>query len=596
TGVISGTPTGTFTGTTNFTVTVTDNESPTHKTASASLSITISATTLMVTTASLPTGVINNSYSATLAASGGAGAFTWSLTSGSLPTGLTLNTATGVISGTPTVTGSFPITVKVTDSETPTAHNASANLTLVVNNSAPLQITTSGLPAGVVSTQYSTSAYLSVTGGVQPYTWSYTGSLPPGLTLNAGTGQISGTPTATGTFNFTAKVTDSSGPTQSVTANLSITINGGLTITTSSVPNGSIGTQYNATVNASGGLQPYNWSIISGSTPPGLNFNNNNNSLNINGQPNTTGTYTFTAQVTDSENTSVSNSYTIVISNQPTGYTVSGTVTYGGAKTGWVYLQLANNGNNCGNCGNNLGTGIKLTSGTGNFTIHGVQAGTYTLQAFLDPLGYGAQNASDPTGSVSNVTVVNANVSGVSVTLTDPAAVVLSSAPTWSSNNGFGAFSGSAMVTFQEIQNNNGIEMPSSYTVQWSTSSSFSTIAGSKSFPATGNNNPWIVNGLTNGTTYYFRAQGVAGSSTSSWSSPTTSLKIGAPPTANTISGTVSFNKTATGPLYVGFYDQNTGSVYADVVGSQASPPHSPAAYTVQVPNGSNYYFFGIID
>ena len=302
-GAISGTPSGTFTGTTNFTVTVTDNESPTHKTASANLSITVSATTLLVTTTSgsLPTGVINNAYTATLAASGGAGAYTWSLTSGSLPTNLTFN-SNGTITGTPNVTGSFPITVKVTDSETPTAQTASANLTIVVNNSAPLMITTSGLPSGVVSAPYSNSAYLSASGGVQPYSWSFTGSLPPGLTLNASTGQISGTPTSTGTFSFTAKVTDSSGPTQSVTANLSITINGVLTITTTSVPNGSVGTQYNATVNAGGGLQPYNWSIISGSLPPGLNLNNNNNSLDINGQPNTTGTYPFTAQVTDNEN------------------------------------------------------------------------------------------------------------------------------------------------------------------------------------------------------------------------------------------------------------------------------------------------------
>jgi Putative Ig domain len=598
TGVISGTPSGTFTGTTNFTVTVTDSESPTHKTASANLSITVSATTLTVTTNSLPSGVINNSYSATLAASGGAGAYTWSLTSGSLPTNLTFN-SNGTITGTPTVTGSFPITVKVTDSETPTAHTASANLTLVVNNSAPLQITTSGLPGGVVSIQYSTSAYLSATGGVQPYSWSYTGSLPPGLTLNASTGQITGTPTSTGTFNFTAKVTDSSGPTQSVTANLSITINGGLTITTSSLPNGSIGTQYNATVNASGGLQPYNWSIIgSGSTPPGLNFNNNNNSLNINGQPNTTGTYTFTVQVTDSENTSVSNSYTIVISNQPTGYTVSGTVSYGGSKTGWVYLQLANNGNNCGNCGNSLGTSVKLTSGTGAFTIHGVQPGTYTLQAFMDNLNpaFGAQNASNPTGSVSNVTVVNANINGVSLTLTDPAAVTLSSAPTWKANQGFGAFNGGGLIAYQGIQNNNGVEMATSYTVQWSTSSSFTSIAGSTSFPATGGNDPKIVTGLTNGTTYFFRVQGVAGSSTSNWSAASSALTIGAPTGGNTVSGTVSFSKTATGPLYVGFYDQGTGSVFATVVGSKAAPPHSPAAYSVQVPTGSNYFFFGVID
>jgi hypothetical protein len=593
TGVISGTPTGTFTGTTSFTVTATDNESPTKHSASANLSITVTAPTLKVTTTSLPNGVINNSYSAMVNATGGVQSYIWSLSGN--PAWLSINSSTGALSGTPTATGSFNFKVTATDSETPTPQTASANLSIVVNNSAPLQITTTGLPQDVAGTPYSNTAYLAAAGGVQPYTWSYTGSLPPGMTLNTSTGQLTGTPTSIGTFNFTAKVTDSSSPTQSATANLSISINSTLTITTTSVPDGSVGNQYNANVNAAGGVQPYSWSITSGSLPPGLNFNNNN-TLNISGQPTTTGTYTFTLQVTDSENTpvSVSNNYTIVIGTQPPGYTVSGNVGYSGSKTGRIYLQLTGNNNNC--CGNNLGTSISeavLTSG-GAFTIHGVQPGTYTLQAFMDNLGYGAENASNPTGSVSSITVAN-SVTGVSIVLTDPGTVTLSSAPSWSGNNGNGAFNGGAIVSFQAITNSNGIEMPASYTVQWSTTSSFTSIVGSKNFPATGGNNPWIVNGLTNGQTLYFRARGVAGT-TSNWSGPSNAITIGAPTGGNTVSGTVTFSETATGPLYVGFYNQSTGAVYIDVVGSQSSPPHSPAAYTVQVPSGSNYFFVGILD
>ena len=209
----------------------------------------------------------------------------------------------------------------------------------------------------------------------------YKRQLPPGLSLNASTGAITGTPTTTGTSNFTVKVTDSTQPTAlTATANLSITINGALTITTASVPNGSVGTQYNATVNASGGLQPYSWTITSGSLPPGLTSSTSNNSLNISGPPTTTGTYTFTAQVTDSENptVSVSASFTIIVVNPAAAYTVSGTVTYSGSKTGWTYLEL--NTSNCNGCGSNLGTSISaatLTSG-GAFTIHGVPPGTYT--------------------------------------------------------------------------------------------------------------------------------------------------------------------------------------------------------------------------
>jgi hypothetical protein len=592
TGVISGNPSGNVTGTDTFTVTVTDSESPTKKTASAILSITITAPTLTITTTSLPTGVVNNSYTATVNATGGVTPYTWSLSGN--PAWLSINPSTGVLSGTPTATGTFGFTVKVTDSETPTAQTASANLSITVNNSAPLTITTTGLPQGVINTPYQ-NAVLTATGGVQPYTWSISsGSLPAWATLNASTGAITGTPNVTGTSpNFTVKVTDSSSPANTATAVFSITINAALTITTTSIPNGSVGAQYNATVDASGGLQPYSWNISSGSLPPGLSPNNNNNSLNISGTPTTTGSYPFTVQVTDSQNDTASQPFTIVIGTQPQGYTVSGTVSYGGSKTGFVYLQL--NSNNCGGCNNNLGTSISetvLTQG-GAFTIHGVQPGTYTLQAFMDNIGYGAENASNPTGSVSNINVVNADVSGVGIALSDPGAVTLSSGPAWQSASAFG---GGAFVTFHTITNNNGVEMPASYTLEWSTSSSFSGTPGSMTFPAVGNNNPWIVTGLTNGTAYYFRAQGAAGSSTSSWVESPSAITINAPSSGNSVSGTVTFSQTATGPLYVGFYDQNTNNIYAEQVGSKSNPPKSPASYSVDVPNGSNYFFFGILD
>ena len=595
TGAITGKPTGPQVGQINFTVTVTDSENP-AKTANANLSITISAPTLTITTGSLATGVINQSYNASLSATGGIAPYSWTISAGSLPPGLNLSSS-GAITGTDsTQTGTFNFTVQVTDSESP-AQTKTKGLSISINNSAPLQITTTGLPAGVINTPDSNSAFLSATGGIQPYTWSISsGSLPPNVTLNASTGQISGTPTSTGTFNFTAKVTDSSSPMETATANLSITVNGTLTITTASVPNGSVSTQYNATVSAGGGIQPYSWNITSGSLPPGLNYGNNNNSLSISGQPTTTGSYPFTVQVTDNQGDTASQGYTIVIGTQPVGYTISGTVSYSGSKTGWTYLELSSS--NCNGC-NNLGTSISeatLTS-TGAFTIHGVTPGTYTLQAFMDNIGYGAQNASNPTGSTSNLTVTDAGLSGVSIVLTDPAPVVLSSGPSWSASSGSGGFNGGALVSFGTITNNNGIEMAASYTLEWSTSSSFASVAGNKSFPARGNNNPWIVTGLTSGTTYYFRAEGVAvGGSTSNWSAISSGITVGAPSTGNAVSGTVTFSGTATGPLYVGFYDQNTGNVYADQVGTEADPPTSPASYSVKVPTGSNYFFFGILD
>ena len=90
---------------------------------------------------------------------------------------------------------------------------------------APLSVSTTSLPAATIGQAY--SATLAATGGTSPYTWSVTsGTLPAGLSLNASTGVISGTPTSPGTASFTAGVTDSSSPPQSASQPLSITTGG----------------------------------------------------------------------------------------------------------------------------------------------------------------------------------------------------------------------------------------------------------------------------------------------------------------------------------------------------------------------------------
>ncbi len=173
-----------------------------------------------ITTTSLANGIVGTAYSATLQGTGGVGTLAWSLGSGSLPTGLSLSGG-GAISGTPTAAGASTFTVKATD-QAPTPLSATQQLTLTVES--PLSVTTTSLPNGLFGAHY--SAALVATGGTPPYSWSVTsGSLPLGLTLNATTGTIQGTPTTVGTSTFTVTATDSATPTPA-TANkqLSITI------------------------------------------------------------------------------------------------------------------------------------------------------------------------------------------------------------------------------------------------------------------------------------------------------------------------------------------------------------------------------------
>jgi PKD repeat protein len=149
------------------------------------------------------------------------------LVSGALPPGLTFETGSGIatatISGTPTATGAFPITIGVRDATTSTGAMATRSFTLVV--SARVVVTTSNLPAGSFDAPY--AATVQASGGIAPYSWGIVfAKLPQGLTLDAGTGAISGTPQEGGTFFFTVEAIDAGLPHQRGTKTLSITVGG----------------------------------------------------------------------------------------------------------------------------------------------------------------------------------------------------------------------------------------------------------------------------------------------------------------------------------------------------------------------------------
>ncbi len=197
-GMLSGTPT--VTGAFTFTVTATGFGTCT---GAQTYTLTINCQTITVTAPATNTGTAGTAFSATFTQTGGIGATTFSTVS-TLPSGFTLSSA-GVLSGTTTQTGAFPISVKATDSN---GCMGTASYTLTINPPpcAGLVLNPASLPVGMKGNPYSVSFTAANANGAVSFART-AGALPPGLTL-ASNGLLSGTPTQLGSFDFTITVTD----------------------------------------------------------------------------------------------------------------------------------------------------------------------------------------------------------------------------------------------------------------------------------------------------------------------------------------------------------------------------------------------------
>jgi hypothetical protein len=224
--------------------------------------------------------------------------FTWRLKSGTLPTGLTIGAhpdgIQGLISGTTSATGSYPITVEIVNAHGDTS--IPSDFTLVVGTGASLQITTPSLPAGFVGTSYSQTLVATGGSGAGKVWTLVSGTMPTGVGLSSA-GVVSGTPTTIGNYTFTVRVTDNA--TNTTTKQFSILIsalNPSIT-TTSPLPTGAVGAAYTTvTLDATGGAPPYTWSVVSGSVPAGLSMSA---AGVITGTPTTPVVGSFTVRATD---------------------------------------------------------------------------------------------------------------------------------------------------------------------------------------------------------------------------------------------------------------------------------------------------------
>jgi hypothetical protein len=208
----------------------------------------------------------------------------FTISSGSFPPGLSIQPSTGVISGTPTQSGTydFYVTVSYPDNGKGCLKNSSdRQFRIIVKPPVPkltLGPEQDGVPPATVGSAYTLAMTATVP---DPKSWTVTGTLPPGLTLGPTDGVISGTPTTAGAYGFTVAavlVTDPlKTPPRSDTKGLTITVRDPLAITapkpfavTPAPTLWEVGVPFSSKLAVTGGNGTYTFSIASGTLPTGF--------------------------------------------------------------------------------------------------------------------------------------------------------------------------------------------------------------------------------------------------------------------------------------------------------------------------------------
>jgi hypothetical protein len=255
------------------------------------------------TSCPLRSGKLGLPYELQLEAAGGSPPYSWTA-AGRLPDGISVSPS-GILSGNPSAAGAANFRLVVYDSQ----GLAAGKLCSLAVEQPPFSIGSCPLRSAVTGESYSRT--LAAAGGVPPYVWSWSGTVPEGLVLLSG-GRVEGMPRAAGSYAPTLTVADARGFTASQTCPIRVEPPA-LRITGCPVSAAILAEPYSTTVKANGGLPPYRWSL-DGDLPAGLALLAEGV---ISGAPRVAGDYTFRLNVRDSEGRTASQSCSVAVGTPP---------------------------------------------------------------------------------------------------------------------------------------------------------------------------------------------------------------------------------------------------------------------------------------